>query len=304
MLGYKFNYLTRTWWENCASVTVVQKGIQIIGSIWKLISLVKKCQVKGVTEERPNQSFLTPSIQSKPVKFKCLRTPKLFELIWSWNNPKCWICSIYPYSAMVLNLSKEWELSCRISSNFLFFQTWNLTSEKETFILDKFNFAPLHRNNWTYPHTHTHTYTCRRQVSITIHNQSLEDLGWSKQPHGKVICHLSAEKNGGKKFNLSGAVSLWDQSERLNLSGIWMYPLRTYLLFFNKEKEGFQPGHDEHLDLIDLNLSGLDCAYSLKSKQGKCDNRRRDKRWAFTQPSKFYITDSADRNTQNWKVFP
>ena len=38
----------------------------------------------------------------------------------------------------------------------------------------------------------------------------------------------------------------------LNLSSIWTYLIWTYLLFFNKEEEGFWPGHDERLKLCSI----------------------------------------------------
>ena len=111
-------------------------------------------------------------IQSKPDKFRCLRTPKLPEPIWSWSNTKCWISSnlllfnygieliwrartslprkfkTAPISTMELNLSEEQELSCWIIANQLLF-----TNKTELF------------------QKQTHLDTCKCRVSITIHNK-------------------------------------------------------------------------------------------------------------------------------------
>ena len=123
--------------------------------------------------------FLTPpsppcssiwSYQSEPDKFKCLRTQKLPQLIQSWSKQKCWIHS----NLTVLNYGTE--ALCRVG----------------TFMLFKFRFTPFHAQNWTSQHTHTHTHldSWRCQVSITVHNQSLNDLRQSKQHHQKEIGHL------------------------------------------------------------------------------------------------------------------
>ena len=57
---------------------------------------------------------------------------------------------------------------------------------------------------------------------------------------------------GGVELNLSGAESLSGRGKRLNFAGIWTYPVGTYPLFFDKEREEFGSEHDERLNLSSI----------------------------------------------------
>ena len=176
--------------------------------------------------------------------FKCRRTPKLLALIWSWSNQKCWRSLSLPLSNygilrrvetfnaeyVQIHSSSTIELSLSI-----FFPKWNVFSFHlfsvlclDTQLLSKGSEVGH------FPTLKSVLDTCMCQVSITIHKQSLDDLRWSKQNHGKETGHLKEKQKtkitkSGKKLNLSCMDSLWSQSKCLNLFGIWTYPIWTYL---------------------------------------------------------------------------
>ena len=132
------------------------------------------------------------------------------------------------------------------------------------------------------------------QVSITIHNWSLDVLGWSNNVTGEKSVCFKGEKEGRKKKSLSGMERIWGQSKRLNLSGIWTYPIWTFPLFFLKKKKVLRILSGawrmlefiQHLNLYALNLSGLDCNSGLsKNKPNSC---RQNFRVQMTKQYKAY----------------
>ena len=84
-----------------------------------LVKILADCGVIG--DDAPKY------IYSKPDKFKCLRTPKLLELMRSGRNPKR-----------------------RVSSNLPLFNCGiELIQTAGTFMPGKFKFAPFNPQNWT-----------------------------------------------------------------------------------------------------------------------------------------------------------
>ena len=164
---------------------------------WREFWLNLVSQGRGWVSFKSNYS---PSL----VKFKCLGTPKVLDLDRSWSNPNRWISSNFSLFSCTM-VFKECELLCWINSNLLLFLTvdLNLCKERELscqISSDSLLFIhriDLHTHTHTYMHTcthtrtHTHTFldTCRCQVSITVNNQSLNDLWWSKQYHRKEFSH-------------------------------------------------------------------------------------------------------------------
>ena len=95
---------------------------------------------------------------------------------------------------------------CRISLDWLLFQPWNWALPKSgnfyARLVQICSFSLMQLNL----STHTHRYL---QVSFTLHNQSLDGLGWSIQHHGKELRHLKGETKKKKEVGKNWTYSAW-----------------------------------------------------------------------------------------------
>ena len=140
---------------------------------------------------------------------------------------------------MESNLPEERELPWQMSSNlFLFTRSIELIY--------------THTHTRVRAHMHIDLDTCRCQVSMNVHNQSSDDLRWSKQCHGRNRSPLRREKEGGGIWTYSS----WRHfGPKANICPDPAFELTQFELircFFNKEKEGFWLGHDQRFNLSSI----------------------------------------------------